>query len=69
VTLSVTITVSNRSKIVVVDAAYRPEAPCSLIFLIFSYNLEGAPYINVCVIVRKLRYTCGVDYLPFFRNL
>jgi hypothetical protein len=54
VTLSVTVTVSDRSKIVVVDAAHRPVAPCLLIFPIFSSNLGGAPYIKMRAIVRKL---------------
>jgi hypothetical protein len=52
----VTVTVSDRSNIVVVDAAYRPVAPCLLIFPIFSSNLKSAPYTKVRVIVQKLRY-------------
>jgi hypothetical protein len=42
-------------QILVFVAAYRPGAPCSLIFLAFSSNLGGAPYIKVRLIVRKLR--------------
>jgi hypothetical protein len=37
-------------------AAYRPGAPCLLIFLVFSLNLGGAPYKTVRLIVQKLRY-------------
>jgi hypothetical protein len=36
-------------QIVEFGAAYRPEAPCSLIFLAISSNLGGAPYTKgVC---------------------
>jgi hypothetical protein len=60
----VTATVSDCSKIIVVDAAYRSVAPCLLIFPIFSSNLGGAPYIKVRVIVQKLRYS----FKPIFRH-
>jgi hypothetical protein len=37
-------------------AANRLEAPCLLIFLVFSLNLGAAPYKTVRLIVGKLRY-------------